>query len=86
MTPDKDLLEMIYNEMKSELVASIDHDIITQIMTATGWHKVQLSMSVDDNEVDEWVKENFKNKYFRHNGSWVIEDLKEYIEFVLRFG
>ena len=82
MTHDDDIIKMLQVEINK----SVDHQIIVDIMVRTShWHAVQINGPPYDEEIQEWVNNNFKYRNMGRDGLWAFENRDEYIEFILRF-
>jgi hypothetical protein len=70
--------------MSQAIAEEIDWQILTDLMTQVGWHKVEVP--TDGNPlVTEWVQENIKGHYKFRFDIWIFERSEDAVWFSLRW-
>lgn len=82
------LEEEIAQELSNQIAQEIDFELITDVLIACGWKKVQLGSLLNRKrsiDILIWCEDNIKNK-FRHRGStFLFENQGDAVNFTLRW-
>jgi hypothetical protein len=79
-----ELGDELASAMSNEMAEELDWQILTDLMTQAGWHKVQAP--TDGNPlVTEWVQENIKGCYKNRFNRWLFERSEDAVWFTLRW-
>lgn len=82
------LEDQIMNEMAKEISAEIDFGVMSEMMVAQGWHKVELGYFTNNKiavDIAYWAEEHSKFKFIKHGRMYVFEDAGDAINFSLRW-
>ena len=82
------MLEDFEKTIADDLEKFINMELLIEIMTKNGWHRVIASIrnKSEEDEITIWLSENAFHKYIGYSTIWAFEDYNEYLEFLLRFG
>jgi hypothetical protein len=70
--------------MSNAMAEEIDWQILVDLMTQVGWHKVEAP--TDGNLlVTDWVQENIKGRYKNRFDTWIFERSEDAVWFTLRW-
>lgn len=84
----QDLIEDIYQELHTELTATIDNELLCNIMESNGWIKVGIDCTTDTKYVEilEWIRSNIKGEHRGRYECWAFESEEDAILFKLTWG
>lgn len=82
---NNDLIDQIYRELNTEIVATIDNDVLCNILQAQGWTRVDIDCKTDTRYVEilDWIKQNSKSEWRGRYDSWAFESVEDAILFKL---
>jgi hypothetical protein len=82
------LEEEIATKLSNEIAKHIDFEILLDVLIACGWTKVDLKFPLNRKrsiDILEWCEENTREKYKRHDSTFIFEDQGDAINFTLRW-
>ena len=78
----------IADALAKEIAAEIDFDVMSNLMTRRGWHKVKLGYFENNNQavdIYDWVQDNAKGNFIRQGTIYVFEHEGDAVNFSLRW-
>jgi hypothetical protein len=79
-----ELGDELASAMSNAMAEEIDWQILVDLMTQVGWHKVEAPTDGDP-LVTEWVQENIKGRYKNRFDIWIFERSEDAVWFTLRW-
>jgi hypothetical protein len=76
-------------QASEEIMRQCDFEVLADVMTRFGWHKVDLDRYTDNYhaiDVREWVQDNCQGKYHSYGRHWIFEQSSDAVLFKLRWG
>lgn len=86
--PDLNIEESIADELAKQVAAEIDFGIMSEMMIAQGWHRVQLDYYKSNKEAIDihcWAEDNAKGKFIKHGVVYVFQQKGDAINFALKW-
>ena len=79
--------EEIAQDLSNQIAKSIDFELITDMLLACGWKRVELNFLTIDNstEILNWCKTNLKHRYQYLDNVFIFENQGEAVNFTLRW-
>lgn len=81
------LYEQILEEKAQELANDVDAQILRGMLSDLGWHESVLWVMTHEQsqELDRWVKEHVKGRFWTRGLVWLFEDSQDAMWFKLRW-
>jgi hypothetical protein len=83
-----ELEEELVADMSQAIADEIDWEIMCNLMTQVGWHKVEASTQYSTNDyskLKEWLNEYIKGHYKCRFNTWLFERSEDAVWFALRW-
>lgn len=83
------LQEELLEQSAKRLAEDIDAEVLRQVYKSSGWHEVVIHWIMThevSSEVDKWVEEHVKGKYWNRGLVWLFKEQRDANWFVLRWG
>ena len=83
--------DLLATTLAKEIQEEIDWEVMCELMTEIGWHKIQMPVSWSSMtsefqyEVKHWTSNNMKGNYKARGRTWLFEKEKDAILFSLRW-
>jgi hypothetical protein len=83
-----ELGEELAAAVSQAIADKIDWNIMCELMTQSGWHRVEASTQYSTEDyavVKEWLSLNVKGHYKCRHGTWIFEQHRDAVWFALRW-
>ena len=82
------LEDQIVNDMMEELKQEIDFGVMSQLMVESGWHRVELEPFTSNRQaldITFWIEAHANGRFIKHGRTFVFEDSKDALMFMLKW-
>ena len=80
-----ELGEELADAISQAIAEEIDWEILVDLMTQAGWHKVKAEPPKDYAAVKEWLRLHVKGHYKCRYSTWIFERSEDAVWFALRW-
>jgi len=83
------LQDQILTDIAKKMSEDIDFDVFANVLCKNGWTKFSLPRYIDNHhaiDIRYWVEDNCRGKTKSNGATWIFEDPKDAVMFMLRWG